>query len=261
MTSARDAQTTSDGCVRVTAVVGASGGIGGAVAELFCEQGASVALIDVDAARLGELVERLADSGEASTAPLLLPIDVRLRDSCVAAVAEILGTFGRLDALVNSAGVTHFDEARELREDEWEDVLRVNLTGAFNMCAAAYDLLRQSAPAAVVNVGSVSGRTKSVFTSPAYVASKAGVIGLTMSLATRWARDEIRVNCVAPGMTETAMVHAYTAEQRAALEEAIPLGRYAHPREIASAIAFLASPAASYITGETLNVNGGLFMA
>lgn len=127
-------------------------------------------------------------------------------------------------------------------------------------CRAAIPILVRNGGGAVVNIASMSGRTKSVLTAPNYVASNAGVIGLTMSLANQHARDGVRVNCVAPGMIQTPMLDAYTGEQLDAIRAAVPMGRFADPSEIASVVSFLTSDAASYVTGETVNVNGGMFM-
>ncbi len=136
----------------------------------------------------------------------------------------------------------------------------MKLRGAFLTCKAAIPIMIDNGGGAIVNIASMSGRTKSVATAPNYVASNAGLIGMTMTLAAQHARQNIRVNAVAPGVIETPMLQAYRAEQLDAIRAAVPLGRFAAPEEIAAVVSFLVSDKASYITGETINANGGMFM-
>ena len=139
-------------------------------------------------------------------------------------------------------------------------MLDVNLKAVFLVCRALVPMLVSAGGGSVVNLTSVSGRTKSIYSAPNYVASKAGVIGLTMSLAAQLATDCVRVNSVAPGLVDTPMLSAYTEQQHEVMRSAIPMGRFAQAREVATVVRFLLSDDSSYITGQTLNVNGGQFM-
>jgi 3-oxoacyl-[acyl-carrier protein] reductase len=241
----------------VALITGGGGGIGSAVASLLTSAGCRVAAFD----RSRPAVDALA-SQQAAQGREVMPLvgDITQEKDLRRAVAQVTDHWGRLDVLVNAAGLTQLGGITDFGEADWDMVMNVNLKGTYLACKAAYPIMRGQRSGAVVNVASVSGRTKSVFTAPNYVASKAGVIGLTMSLASQWCPDGIRVNCVAPGLADTEMVAVYTPEQRQMLEQSIPMKRFARPQEVANAIVFLASAQASYITGETLNVNGGLFM-
>lgn len=234
-------------------VTGAAGGMGAAVAAVLAERGHGLALLDGDE-------KGLAVAGDAIGGALkdARVVDVTDVDGVARAIDQIVGRSRPPSVVVTCAGVSQLGGIEELDEAAWDRIVDVNLKGTYAVCRAV--LPRMVGGGAVVTVASVSGRTKSMYTSPAYVASKSGVIGLTMTLAAQWAAREIRVNCVAPGVTQTAMVNHYSAAQHEAMTTAIPMRRYARPREIATAIAFLASDDASYITGEVLNVNGGLFM-
>jgi NAD(P)-dependent dehydrogenase (short-subunit alcohol dehydrogenase family) len=243
--------------VSVALITGGGGGIGGAVARLLTSSGGAVAAFDRSRSAVDRLAAELKGHGHEV---MSLVGDITRQEDLTQAVAQVTDRWGRLDILVNAAGLTQLGGIADFDEADWDRVMNVNLKGTYLACKAAYPVMRSQRAGAVVNVASVSGRTKSVFTAPNYVASKAGVIGLTMSLASQWCPDGIRVNCVAPGLAETEMVAVYSAEQRHMLEQSIPMKRFARPQEVANAIVFLASGQASYITGETLNVNGGLFM-
>ena len=242
----------------VAVITGGAGGIGLATARLLARDGYNVVLMD----RAGQHLARAAESVRTEGRDVLaLACDVRNTAMVDLAIQTTIAGLGRMDVLVNTAAIARLGTIEDLSDKGWDSMLEVNLRGTFAACRAAHPHLVAAAPSAVVNVASISGRTRSVLTDPSYVASKAGVIGLTKSLAGQWAADGIRVNCVAPGLTDTAMAAVYTPEQRASFERTIPLGRYADPAEIAEAIVFLASPRASYITGAVLDVNGGMFMA
>ena len=237
----------------VAIVTGGGSGIGRAACRALAAQGAAVAVVDVDLGRAQAVAGALATPGLALAANVADGAQVR---GCVGRVTE---QWGRLDALVNCAGIYYTTRVEEISEAEWDRILSINLKGAFLCCQAAIPHLRRQ-KGAIVNVSSISGRTQSTLAGVHYVASKAGLIGLTMGLANQLAADGIRVNCVAPGPTDTPILDGLNDEQRQRLAQRAPLGRLAQPEEIAAAIAFLASPAASFITGETVNVNGGAFM-
>lgn len=241
----------------VALVTGAAGGIGRATVQLLAAEGIAVVMLDAREAALDQAVEDIERGGAEVIGALC---DVRNEASVADAVAASARWQGQIDIVVNAAGIARVGTADDVPPDRWDEMLNVNLRGAYLVCRAAHQHLAAKGHGAVVNVASVSGRTKSILTDPSYVASKAGVIGLTRSLAGQWAAQGIRVNCVAPGLTETRMVSIYTPEQVRELEALIPLRRFATADEVAHAIVFLASERASYITGAVLDVNGGLFM-
>ncbi len=162
--------------------------------------------------------------------------------------------------MVNCAGIYHVGECEAITPELWDQVLDINLRGTNLVCRAALPGMLARGAGSIVNLASISGRTKSVLAAPSYVASKAGVIGLTMSLASQTAGRGVRVNAVAPGPVDTDMIRNLPEDAQARLITTIPIGRLATAGEIAQAIAFLAGDAAASITGETLNVNGGAFM-
>jgi len=243
--------------VKTVLVVGGASGIGLASAERLATDGWRVVLADRDESRLAKEVPRLAASGFSADSVVL---EVTSSDSVEAAVSEVVSKHG-LDALVNAAGVLQLGTILDVTEADWDRVLTVNLKGAYLTSKAAVAAFLAGNGGTIVNIASQSGRTSSFYSAPNYVASKAGLIGLTMVLARQHAAQGIRVNCVAPGLVETPMIEsAYTDEQRASMTSATPIGRFATPAEVADVVAFLVSDQSSYMTGQTLNVNGGSFM-
>jgi 3-oxoacyl-[acyl-carrier protein] reductase len=240
----------------VVLVVGGASGIGLAAAEAIAGDGASIALADRDAAALELAVERLTGAGHHVNGWVL---DV-CEPGAVTGVVEEAAARGGLAGLVYAAGVLELGTILDVEEAAWQRVLEVNLTGAYRTCRAAVRAMAASGGGAIVNVASQSGRTKSFYSSPSYVASKAGLIGLTMALAAQHAAAGIRANAVAPGLVETPMTGVYTPAQRTSMTAATPLGRFATADEVADVVAFLVSDRSSYVTGQTINVNGGSFM-
>jgi NAD(P)-dependent dehydrogenase (short-subunit alcohol dehydrogenase family) len=237
-------------------VTGAAGGIGRAVAASLLGVDGTVVLVDRDESGLAAVAEDLA--GQTATV-LTRRLDIASAEA-VADLADDLAADGPIAGLVNAAGVLQLGTIREVSEDDWDRVVGINLKSVFLMCRAFIPRMASGGGGAVVNLGSISGRTKSVFSAPNYVAAKAGVIGLTMVLAAQHAAEGVRVNCVAPGVVDTPMLEPYSDEQRAALRTMIPAGRFAEAREIGETVAYLLSEQSSYVTGQTLNVNGGQFM-
>src|SRR6202011_1391114 len=238
---------------KVALVTGAAGGIGLAIAKRFLADGWRVALLDIEGELLWKSVNALADAGDT----LGLHYDVSDARAVASAIAEIERRFGRLDALVNNAGVAVFAPLLETSDEDWNRVLTVNLTGPFLCTKAAVPLLREHGGGAIVNITSISAVRASTLRS-AYGTSKAGLAHLTKQLAVELASLGIRVNAVAPGPVETAMAKAvHTAEIRADYDDAIPLNRYGLEEELAEAVFFLCSERASYITGQILAVDGG----
>lgn len=236
-------------------VTGAASGIGRACAQVLVEAGGTPVLVDRNEAGLRETSEKLGGADACAW---------HVVDVCSAAdvqrLAERLLDGPPVTGIVNAAGIVQLGSLTDLTEDDWDRVLEVNLKGVFLICRALIPMLVEAGGGAIVNLASVSGRTKSIYSAPNYVASKAGVIGLTMSLAAQFAAKGVRVNSVAPGLVDTAMLSGYSEEQKTAMNDAIPMGRFAHPREVATVVRFLLSDDSSYLTGQTLNVNGGQFM-
>jgi 3-oxoacyl-[acyl-carrier protein] reductase len=234
-------------------VTGASGGIGGAIARALHEQGATVMLAGTRRGALDQLAASLGERAHVQTAELG---DAAAADSLVKAAEEAMG---QLDILVNNAGLTRDGLALRMKDDDWQQVLDVNLTAAFRLTRAALRGMMRRRAGRVVNITSTVGVTGNPGQAN-YAASKAGMIGMAKSLAAELASRGVTVNCVAPGFVTTAMTEKLTADQKEAGVKAIPLGRFGTPEEIAAAVVYLASDEAAYVTGQTLHVNGGIAM-
>ena len=224
---------------RVALVTGAASGIGLAIAERFAGEGARVFGFD----RAGDV----AFTG-----------DVRVPDDVSRAVEAVVADAGRIDILVNSAGVREIGDVYTMPTDEWDNVIAVNLSGTFYCCQAAARHMRERGGGVIVNLSSVVGEQGNAG-QVSYAAAKAGLIGITKSLARELASRNVTVNCVAPGFIETDMTAEHVkGEAREALLKQIPLGRIGSSEDVAEAVRFLVSPAASYVTGQVIRVNGGL---
>jgi NAD(P)-dependent dehydrogenase (short-subunit alcohol dehydrogenase family) len=241
---------------RVVVVTGAATGIGEATAVAFGEAGATVYLVDIDAVR-GATATARVDNG------VFIACDLTSEEEVGAATGQIEEEAGRIDVLVNNAG--GFGTARSIEDttlEEWRQVMDANLTSVFLMTRAALRLLRKSDSGRIVNLGSLAGQTAGWQTAPPYVAAKAGVHALTRVMATELAREGITVNALAPSAVLTERIEQLRDEtELEATAAAIPLGRYQRPEELAQWVLFLASPEAGFMTGQTVSVNGGRFMA
>jgi 3-oxoacyl-[acyl-carrier protein] reductase len=234
-------------------VTGASGGIGGAIARALHAQGAAVTLSGTRADALEQLRGMLGERAHAIAARMDDPADIeRLAKEAEAAM-------GKVDILVNNAGITRDNISMRMKDEEWEKVLQVNLTGTFRLTRAAIRGMMRRRAGRVINITSVVG----VIGNPGqanYAAAKAGLIGMSKSLAQELASRGVTVNCVAPGFIATPMTDVLTEEQRAIILGRVPAGRLGTPAEIAAAVVFLASDEAAYVTGQTLHINGGMAM-
>ncbi len=238
---------------KVALVTGASRGIGRAIAELLAERGATVIGTATSENGAAAISDYLADKGKG------LALNVTNVESIEATLKNINDEFGAIDILVNNAGITRDNLLMRMKDDEWNDIIDTNLTPIYRMSKAVLRGMMKKRSGRIINVGSVVG-TMGNAGQANYAAAKAGVIGFTKSMAREVASRGVTVNTVAPGFIETDMTKALNDEQRAATLSNVPAGRLGDPKEIASAVAFLASPEAAYITGETLHVNGGMYM-
>jgi 3-oxoacyl-[acyl-carrier protein] reductase len=236
-------------------VTGATGGIGGAIARALHKRGATVAV----SGRRQDRLSLLADELEQRVH--IMPCDLGDRAQVSKLIDETVGRLGRLDILVNNAGMTKDNLCMVMKDEQWDEVIAVNLTSTFIlMRAGARHMLRsKSGYGRIVNIASVSG----IIGNPGqanYAAAKAGMIGMTKSLAREVAARGITANCIAPGFISTPMTDALNEKQVATIKDAIPAQRFGLPDDVAAAVIYLVSPEAGYVTGQTLHVNGGMVM-
>jgi 3-oxoacyl-[acyl-carrier protein] reductase len=241
---------------RVALVTGASQGIGHACALALARQGATVAAAARNQQRLEELVAEITNSGGKASA---FVIDVADEDQVKSGIRSALTQFGKIDILVNNAGVTRDQLVMRMKRADWDAVLNTNLTSAYLCIQQVIGSMLKQRWGRIINVTSVFGQMGQAGQAN-YAASKAGLIGLTMAMAREVASRNITCNAVAPGFIETSMTAALSEEFKQNAVKSIPLGRVGSPQDVASAVCFLASEDASYITGHVLNVNGGLLM-
>ncbi|MBF1995385.1 3-oxoacyl-ACP reductase FabG [Serratia symbiotica] len=238
---------------KVVLVTGASRGIGRAIAEAFVARGAKVIGTATSESGAEAISSYLGANGKGL---MLNVVDTQSIDSVLAA---IYAEFGEIDILVNNAGITRDSLLMRMRDDEWQDIINTNLTSVFRLSKAVMRAMMKKRFGRVITIGSVVGSMGNAGQAN-YAATKAGLIGFSKSLAREVASRGITVNVVAPGFIETDMTRALTDDQRAGILSSVPANRLGDAQEIASAVAFLASDEAGYITGETLHVNGGMYM-
>ena len=234
-------------------VTGASGGIGGAIATALHSAGATVALSGTRVEPLEALASELGERAH------VLPCNLSDFDAVEALPKEAAEAMGSVDILVNNAGITRDNLFMRMSDDEFRSVIDVNLTSTFKLCKGVLRGMMKARWGRIVNISSVVGATGNPGQGN-YAASKAGMVGMSKSLAYEVASRGITVNCVAPGFIETAMTDKLTDDQKAAILTQIPAGRMGAPEEIAGGVLYLASPSAAYLTGTTLHVNGGMAM-
>jgi 3-oxoacyl-[acyl-carrier protein] reductase len=241
---------------RVALVTGASQGIGRACALLLAECGAKLALCARNQEKLEQLAAEIHGKGGEAAA---FPLDVGSEEAIKATVKAVVARFGKLDILVNNAGITRDQLVLRMKRADWDDVIATNLTAPFLLTQAAIGSMLKQRWGRIVNVTSIFGQIGQAGQAN-YSSSKAGLIGLTMSVAREVASRNITVNAVAPGFIDTAMTEVLPAELKENILKNIPLGRPGSDRDVAQAVKFLASEEAGYITGHVLNVNGGILM-
>ena len=237
---------------KIAVVTGASGGIGSACAKKLAEEGYTVV---VHYYRNKDEAERIAER----TGGLAVQADLRSEAAVDALVDEVLGKFGRIDVLVNNAGVSRVNQVQDVSNYEWDLLQASNATSTFLMTRAVLPSMIEARSGSIINISSMWGIAGGSCES-AYSASKGAVIAFTKAVAKEVGPSGIRVNCVAPGVIETAMLDRYTPLELAALADQTPLGRLGVPEDVAEAVSFLASDAASFITGQILSVDGGFIL-
>lgn len=238
---------------KVAIVTGAARGLGKAIAEALAGEGARLALMDVDWPTLQETAQGIGVPGKV----IPLQTDVSEESAASIAVEKVMETYGRIDILVNNAGITSHTPIPDVTQAEWDRVMAVNLRSVLVMSQAVFPIMKQQRSGAIVNMASMAGKVGGLKVGPAYSASKAGIVCLTISFARVGAPHLIRVNALAPAFIKSAMMPVEKSNEYIPL---VPLGRMGMPADVAEAVLYLASDRASFITGEILDVNGGALM-
>ncbi len=242
---------------KTAVVTGAARGIGREIAERLAGAGAAVAMVDLVEDAIVQAASEVSGSGRTARG---YACNVSSFDDVAALGERIVGDFERVDVLVNNAGITRDKLFLRMSADDWGQVIAVNLTGAFNVTKALAPVMLKQRGGSIINIASVVGQVGNAGQAN-YAASKAGLIGLTKSLAREFASRGVRVNAVAPGFIRTAMTDALTEEVQNQMKQAIPLGRMGEPADVADIVMFLASSLAGYVTGQVINCDGGLVTA
>jgi 3-oxoacyl-[acyl-carrier protein] reductase len=241
---------------KIALITGAAQGIGRDIALALAADGADIAVCDVNL----EAAQKTAGDIEATgRKALALKVDVAASADVAAMVEQAIAKFGRLDILVNNAGITRDGLILRMKDEDWDLVLSINLKGSFLCSRAALKHMTKQRGGTIINIASIVGAMGNAGQAN-YVASKAGLIGLTKTIAREYAARGVTANAVAPGFIDTAMTQALPENVRQDLAKQIPMGKLGTPRDVANAVRFLASPQAAYITGQVIHVNGGMYM-
>ena len=238
---------------RTALVTGGARGIGAAICTCFSAEGAKVAVADIDTAGAAAM------AGTLSSGSFSLPLDVANVAACRAGVTKVIEEFGHIDILVNNAGHLVFTTAQDCDEETWDRLLAINLRGPFFCAQAVMPHMQDRGKGVIINMSSLAAKNGGIAAGPPYSAAKAGVSNLTVHLARILAPHGVRVNAIAPGVIDTQMTRGLSPDH-AALAQQIPLGSKGHPEDVARCALFLASDDATHITGEIVDVNGGLHM-
>ena len=241
---------------KIALVTGAAQGIGREIALALATDGAAVAICDVNLEAAQKTAQDIAATGVKS---LALKANVASSADVTAMVDQVVATFGRIDILVNNAGITRDGLILRMKDEDWDLVLDINLKGSFLCAKAALRHMSKQRGGTIISIASIVGAMGNAGQAN-YVASKAGLIGLTKTIAREYANRGVTANAVAPGFIDTAMTQALTENVRSELAKQIPMGKLGTPEDVANAVRFLASPWASYITGQVIHVNGGMYM-
>jgi len=241
---------------KIALVTGAAQGIGRDIALALATDGADVAICDVNLEAAQKTASDIEAKGRKS---LALKANVASSAEVIAMIDQVVEKFGRIDILVNNAGITRDGLILRMKEEDWDLVLSINLKGSFLCTKAALKYMSKQRGGNIINIASIVGAMGNAGQAN-YVASKAGLIGLTKTIAREYANRGITANAVAPGFIDTAMTQALSENVRTELAKQIPLGKLGTPEDVANAVRFLASPWASYITGQVIHVNGGMYM-
>jgi 3-oxoacyl-[acyl-carrier protein] reductase len=241
---------------RVALITGGGQGIGRAIALKLAREGSDIAVVDVNLEKAQEVAGKIGEMGRKTMA---LKVDVSSPKECEEMTESVVSGLGALHILVNNAGITRDALVMRMKEDEWDQVLNVNLKGPYNCTRSAVKFMSKQRYGRIVNIASIVGLMGNAGQGN-YAASKAGLIGFTKTVAREFAVRNITCNAVAPGFIETQMTQALSEKVRESLAAQIPMGRLGTPDDVAEAVLFLATDAAGYITGHVLNVNGGMYM-
>jgi 3-oxoacyl-[acyl-carrier protein] reductase len=241
---------------KVALVTGAAQGIGKAIALLLAEKGADVVVSDINVEKAQETAREIEEKGRKSMA---LKVNVADPDEVEQMVETIIEKFSRIDILVNNAGITRDKLLLRMSSEDWDAVLDVNLKGVFNCTKSVIKYMSKQRSGKIVNIASVVGLMGNVGQAN-YAASKAGVIGFTKTVAREFAQRGININAIAPGYIQTPMTEVLPEKVKEELMRLIPMGRLGQPEDVAQAVLFLVSEASNYVTGQVLNVNGGIYM-
>ena len=242
---------------KVAIVTGGAQGIGRVICYALAENGANVVICDINE-KAAQATAKEMKYKNLSAIPI--KVDVSCTNEVNSMVKEVLDTLGRIDILVNNAGICFLTPLEKISEEEWDRVIDVNLKGTFLCSQAVLRVMMTQKSGKIVNIASVSGKVGGILAGAHYSASKAGVICLTKSLALRLAPYQVNVNAIAAGPLKSQMTEAFPSDKRTKLAQSIPLGNFGEPEDMANAVLFLVSDKAKYITGEILDVNGGLLM-
>ncbi len=241
---------------KISLVTGAAQGIGRAIAERLAEAGSDVVVADVEQGKCRDTVDAIEKLGRRA-----LPVEVNVADwdAVKRMTDQVIRDWGRIDILINNAGITRDGLLLRMKEEDWTAVLEVNLNGTFHCTKAVLQPMTKQRYGRIVNIASVVGVTGNSGQAN-YAASKAAVLGFTRTVAREYASRNVTINAVAPGFIETAMTLRLSQEVKDALQKDIPLGRLGQPADVAAAVRFLVSEDAAYMTGQVLHVNGGMYM-